>query len=67
LIGPDTISRHKSRLQFLVSDAPTSADPIEAFKQGLSGKHPQKMYRMEGVRCSKCGFIELYGRRGKAR
>lgn len=65
LMGVDRISKHVSRLQFLVSDEATSLDPIKAFQQGASGAHERRMYRMEGLRCSKCGFIELYGRGGK--
>ena len=67
LMGGETVTRHRSQLKFFVSDAPTPLDPIEAFKQGMSGKHPRKMFRMEGFRCAKCGFIELYGLRGEAR
>jgi hypothetical protein len=67
LMVGETVTRHRSQLLFLVSDAATPLDPIEAFKQGFSGNHPRRMFRMEGFRCSKCGLIELYGTHGEVR
>jgi hypothetical protein len=67
LVGAEPPFHFDPRLKFLVSDEATSINPIKAFKQGFSGEHPRRVFRMEGFRCAKCGFIELYGRHGEAR
>ena len=44
---------------------PTAGDPIKAFKQGLSDeptdKPTDRRYRIVGVRCPDCEFLEFYG------
>jgi hypothetical protein len=48
-------------LVFIVPGAKTSMNPITAFKQGLSSEESSRGYRVEGFRCSSCGFLEMYG------
>jgi hypothetical protein len=60
LIGGGTASAQQPRLLFVVAGSATSANPVEAFKQGLSGAEENRPYRVSGVRCTRCGFLELY-------
>jgi hypothetical protein len=64
LFGQETVSRHKSRLMFLVSQVATSLNPIKAFQQGMSGAPKQREYHIVGARCSNCGFLEFFGEEG---
>jgi hypothetical protein len=34
---------------------------VKAFKQGLADDPSNDPYRIEGLRCTQCGFLELYG------
>jgi hypothetical protein len=48
-------------VQFLISGTPTPLNPIKAFQQGLQGAgHSDQLYGIVGMRCSACGFLELY-------
>jgi len=46
--------------RFLVPGAPISPNIIKAFKQGLADEPSDKLFRIKGLRCQKCGFLELY-------
>jgi hypothetical protein len=48
------------RLLFVVTGSPTSRNPVEAFAQGIADEPRDRRYSLVGVRCSKCGRVELY-------
>jgi hypothetical protein len=48
---------------FVVPGTTTSFNPVEAFRQGTAGEPSDRRYQLVGVRCSSCGFVELYGER----
>jgi len=61
LIGGDRAETELSQLIFVVPGAATPSNPIKAFKQGISDEPAARRYRISGVRCSRCGFLEFYG------
>jgi hypothetical protein len=58
LFGEKT-ERNKSQLVFYVPGTPTSCNPINAFQQGLH-EEGTRSYNIIGLRCSACGYLELY-------
>ena len=50
----------QSRLLFVVPGVPTSANPLRAFKQGLSEEPATRAFRIEGSRCTACGSLALF-------
>jgi hypothetical protein len=49
------------QLKFLIPGEPTPSNPIKAFQQGLHGEgRSDQSYGIEGVRCTACGYLELY-------
>jgi hypothetical protein len=44
------------RFVFVIPGATVSRNPIKAFKQGLA----EREFPIKGMRCSKCGFLELF-------
>ena len=61
LLGGGKLEGEKAQLVFVVVGVPTSLNPISAFKQGASDEAANRPFRVSGVRCSQCGFLELYG------
>lgn len=55
-----TFAENEPRLTFITLGVPTSKNPLKALMQGLSDDRPNHTYRITGIRCSKCGFLELY-------
>ena len=55
------VEGQKYPLIFVVNGTPTSRNPVSAFKQGTSDEAPNRPYQISGVRCSQCGYLELYG------
>jgi hypothetical protein len=51
----------EGQLFFVVTSTLPSRNPVKAFKQGLAGEPDTRRYQLVGVRCSSCGFVELYG------
>jgi hypothetical protein len=49
-------------VQFLIpAGTPTPLNPIKAFQQGLHGQgQSDQLYGIVGMRCSACGYLELY-------
>lgn len=60
LIGGNNDESHKPALDFIAIGTPTSANPLEAFRQGLSDEPADRRYGISGFRCTGCGFLELY-------
>jgi hypothetical protein len=58
-VGPPQQNPWKD-VAFVVLGERTSANPITAFKQGLSGAAEDRFYRVWGLRCVDCGVLELY-------
>jgi hypothetical protein len=51
-------------VQFLISGTSTPLNPIKAFQQGLQGQGKgDQLYGIVGMRCSACGYLELYAER----
>jgi predicted nucleic-acid-binding Zn-ribbon protein len=53
-------------VQFLISGTPAPLNPIKAFRQGLQGQgqgQGDQLYGIVGMRCSACGYLELYAER----
>ena len=49
------------QIKFAVPGSPTPLNPIKAFQQGLHGElRPDQLYYVVGMRCSECGYLELY-------
>jgi len=61
LMGGDKSHTQLAQLVFVVAGTPTARNPISAFAQGMSDESTDRRYRIVGVRCSKCGFLEFYG------
>jgi hypothetical protein len=59
LVGPPQQNPWKD-VAFVVPGQRTSANPITAFKQGMSGAAEDRFYRVRGLRCVGCGALELY-------
>jgi hypothetical protein len=60
LIGGGKLDGKQPHLAFVVVGQPTSSNPLKAFQQGVSGEPANCAYPLWGVRCSQCGFVELY-------
>jgi predicted nucleic-acid-binding Zn-ribbon protein len=60
LIGGDKTEGLVSQLLFVVPGARVASNPIRAFKQGLADEPSNRSYRLNGLRCSNCGFVEFY-------
>jgi hypothetical protein len=60
LIGGPMIPKNVPRLIFTVLGAPTSWNPLTALKQGLANEPADADYWIKGLRCSGCGFLELF-------
>ena len=45
---------------FVRPGAPTSANPVKAFMQGLHEEPGEQKFPLAAFRCSECGRIELY-------
>ncbi|MDG3007604.1 hypothetical protein [Paludisphaera mucosa] len=61
--GPARPGAGGGGLQFVLPGAPTSSNPIQAFRQGLAGEVDDVVYDFAGLtgrRCSACGFLEFY-------
>jgi len=63
LIGGNGVEGETPKLLFIVLGKATSANPITAFKQGLSDEPANRSYGIRGFRCSQCGAVELYANR----
>ena len=46
-------------LRFFIPGPPAKPSFVAAFKQGLSGEGDH-LYNIVGMRCSGCGYLELY-------
>lgn len=55
------ISGRAPTMTFIIPGAPTSANPLKAFAQGLSGESIDRVYPIRGTRCRDCGRLELFG------
>jgi len=54
-------TREPLKIQFLIPGSPTPVNPIKAFQQGLhGGGQVDQLYEVEGMRCSACGYLDLY-------
>jgi hypothetical protein len=62
LFGPEQPGTQVAELLFVVAGTPTAWNPIRAFKQGVEDEPADRGYRIEGMRCTQCGFLEFYGR-----
>jgi hypothetical protein len=51
--------RETPQVEFTVPGPDTPWNPVEAFNQGLRGE-TDRDYNIVGMRCSSCGYIELY-------
>ncbi len=60
LIGGAATPNDESRLVFVVSGKPTSSNPVKAFKQGLANEPADVSFWIKGLRCTRCGFLELF-------
>ena len=60
LVGGDRSHSREPQLVFIVPGVRTSANPIKAFQQGFSDDAVDRRYRIAGLRCSRCGALELY-------
>jgi hypothetical protein len=60
LIGGAGLEQREARLVFAVPGTPTSLNPLKALRQGLADEPSTRVYRINGERCSACGFLELY-------
>jgi hypothetical protein len=49
---------------FVRPGVPTSANPVEAFSQGLRAEPEDRLLPVQAFRCTKCGRIELYALEG---
>ncbi len=52
-----------ARIEFVQPGAKTSWNPIEAFKQGISGEPEDQVYDLNGMAaflCQTCGHLELF-------
>lgn len=54
--------RDEPSLLFIVPGTPTSPNPIKAFAQGLADEPADRALPIVGLRCSNCGFLELYAK-----
>jgi hypothetical protein len=45
---------------FVVPGTPTSDNPVKAFLQGLKEEKDDRVFAVGGLRCSRCGYLELY-------
>jgi len=63
LIGGEKAEGRHAQLIFVVAGTRTSFNPVKAFKQGRADEPANRRYRIFGVRCSHCGFLELYGKK----
>ena len=51
----------ENRLWFVVHNGiPTSPNPIKAFQQGWQDHPEASEYGVRGVRCTRCGALELF-------
>lgn len=51
------------RAEFVVPGVPTSVNPIEAFRQGLSGEQGDEVIELKeigGFLCRTCGHLEFH-------
>ena len=62
LIGGDKVESQVAQILFVLLGSPTSLNPIKAFKQGRSQDEHQLACGIYGLRCSVCGYLELYGK-----
>jgi hypothetical protein len=56
------------RLEFVILGSRTSANPLKAFKQGLTDEPADRVYdfaKLVGDRCPACGYLELYAKPGE--
>jgi hypothetical protein len=56
--GYSTIALAKE-FTFIRPGTPTSANPIEAFRQGMAGEPSDEALPVTAWRCPKCGLVEL--------
>lgn len=47
-------------LLFVVPGTPTSGNVFKAIAQGWRDEPTRRTYFIKGVRCTRCGFLELY-------
>lgn len=50
---------------FVVPGTRTSRNPLKAFVQGLADERTRRVYYVKALRCSQCGFLELYATEGQ--
>lgn len=53
----------RERAEFVVPGVPTSRNPIEAFRQGLSDEPGDEVIELKGIGgllCRSCGYIEFH-------
>ena len=60
LAGGSVAAKDVPRLVFVVPGTPTSANPVKALGQGLSGESSDHAYLIRGRRCTRCGLLEFY-------
>lgn len=53
-------SQEGPNLYFIVPGTPPDPNPLKAFAQGLADEPSDRPYRIRGMRCAQCGFVELY-------
>jgi hypothetical protein len=58
--GPGSPDKGLFLPQFLIPGNPASWSPVKSFAQGLADEPPNREFSIEGFRCSKCGFLELF-------
>jgi len=55
------LERAPLHLKFLIQGSQTPLNPVKAFQQGLRGEgKADQLYEVAGMRCSECGYLELY-------
>ena len=47
-------------LIFVLPGPPASSHPIRSFPQGRIDEPGDRIFVVQGMRCAKCGFLELY-------
>jgi hypothetical protein len=60
LIGGSGLEGQDAQLIFVVEGERTAANPVRAFQQGVAGVPHNRAYTIRGLRCARCGTLELY-------
>ncbi len=66
LIGVTDTDGRNPHLVFVVLGNATSSNLIAAFQQGIADEPTNRVYGIQGYRCSDCGALELYANDGFA-